>query len=251
LGAYDSTPLEVAAAYTLFANGGNRVSPTLIDMVLSSEDEVLLKTENRPVPVLDARVAYLVLDLLVDNMNRGTGAGSRARGFTAPAAGKTGTSRDGWFVGFTSNLLCAVWVGFDDYRDLGLSGNAAALPIWTAFMKRAVQLPAYRNPQTFIPPEGMVAVPLDPETLQTATADCPEVRTELFILGTEPRDLCPKHRPSLVRRVTRSLSRVIGIRSRPRSQEPVPDAPPKPETGPPAPVRPQPQTPRSLGGNQN
>ena len=251
LGAYDSTPLEVAAAYTLFANGGNRVSPTRIDTVLSSEDEVLLKTENRPVPVLDARVAYLVLDLLVDNMNRGTGAGSRARGFTAPAAGKTGTSRDGWFVGFTSNLLCAVWVGFDDYRDLGLSGNAAALPIWTAFMKRAVQLPTYRNPQTFIPPEGMVAVPLDPETLQTATADCPEVRTELFILGTEPRDLCPKHRPSLVRRVTRSLSRAIGIRSRPRSQEPVPDSPPEPETDPPAPVRPQPQTPRSLGGKQN
>jgi hypothetical protein len=97
----------------------------------------------------------------------------------------------------------------------------------------------------------MVAVPLDPETLQTATADCPEVRTELFILGTEPRDLCPKHRPSLVRRVTRSLSRVIGIRSRPRSQEPVPDSPPEPGTGPPAPVQPQPQTPRSLGGNQN
>lgn len=211
LGAYDSTPLEVAGAYTVFANNGYRVTPVTIAQVLDSDGKVLERNFSQPRLVLDPRVAYLVVDLLMDAINRGTGAGVRSRGFTAPAAGKTGTSRDGWFAGFTSNLLCVVWVGYDDYRDLGLPGSAAALPIWTAFMKRAVALPAYSDLQSFTPPEGMVSVPLDPETLQIATPECPEVRTELFIVGTEPREFCPKHRPSVAQRVTRALSRAIGV----------------------------------------
>jgi len=73
----------------------------------------------------------------------GTGAGVRNMGFTAPAAGKTGTDHDAWFAGFTSNLLCIVWVGNDDYTDIKLQGAQAAAPIWAAFMKRAVQLPQY------------------------------------------------------------------------------------------------------------
>ncbi|MFQ5662344.1 MAG: penicillin-binding protein 1A [Terriglobia bacterium] len=212
LGAYDSTPLEVAGAYTVFANQGEHVAPFLISSVRTAQGKQLRQNLSQARPVLDPRVAYLVLDLLQDTINRGTGAGARARGFTAPAAGKTGTSRDAWFIGFTSNLLCLVWVGFDDARDLGLPGSAAALPIWTAFMKRAVTLPAYRNVENFSPPEGIVSVPIDPETLFVATADCPEARTEKFIVGTEPREFCPKHRPSVLRRVTRTLSRALGIR---------------------------------------
>lgn len=241
LGAYDSTPLELAGAYTVFANGGEQVDPLLISSVLTSEGKVLLENVSKPRPVLDPRVAYLVVDLLQDTINRGTGAGARARGFTAPAAGKTGTSRDAWFIGFTSNLLCVVWVGFDDASDLGLPGSAAALPVWTAFMKRAVSLPAYSHTEDFIPPEGIVSVPLDPETLLLATPECPEVRTERFIVGTEPREFCPKHRPSFLRRVTRGLSRAIGIRPGEGEQvrPPAPDNPPgtdSPEaTGPPPP----------------
>jgi len=225
LGAYDSTPIEVAGAYTVFANGGQRLDPFGIAQVLDINGKVLEQHFSQPQPVLDPRVAYLVVDLLTDAINRGTGAGVRARGFEAPAAGKTGTSRDGWFAGFTSNLLCVVWIGFDDYRDLGLPGSSAALPVWTAFMKRAVALPAYRDLQSFTPPEGIVAVPLDPETLGVATPDCPQTRTELFIAGTEPHELCPKHRPSVVQRVTRALSRAIGIRSEKQEAEP----PPKPD----------------------
>ncbi|MFQ5723358.1 MAG: penicillin-binding protein 1A [Terriglobia bacterium] len=225
LGAYDSTPLEVAGAYTVFANNGSRVAPNPISYVLDANGQVLQHHTVVPQPVLDPRVAYLVLDLLQDTINRGTGAGARARGFTAPAAGKTGTSRDGWFVGFTSNLLCVVWVGFDDYRDLGLPGSAAALPIWTAFMKRAVTLPPYDRVQPFTPPEGIVAVPLDPETLQIATPECPEVRTEIFIAGTEPTEMCPKHRPSLMRRVTRTLSRAVGLGGGRKEKEPEPASP--------------------------
>jgi penicillin-binding protein 1B len=211
LGAYDSTPIEVSGAYTIFANGGDRVDPFLIASVLDRDDHVLQNHQVTPVPVLDPRVAYLVVDLLEDTINRGTGAGARARGFTVPAAGKTGTSRDAWFIGFTSNLLCVVWVGFDDGSDLGLPGSSAALPIWTAFMKRAVGMPAYKDTEEFIPPEGIVSVPLDPETLSVATPECPEVRMERFILGTEPHELCPRHRPSTGQRVTRTLLRAIGV----------------------------------------
>jgi len=201
----------------------------MISTLLDPEGRVLLHQRVEPRPVLDPRVAYLVLDLLQDAMNRGTGAGSRARGFTAPAAGKTGTSRDGWFIGFTSNLLAAVWIGFDDARDLGLPGSASALPVWTAFMKRAVVLPQYRNLEEFIPPEGIVAVPIDPETLAVAVPECPVVRTEKFLVGTEPHDLCPKHRPSGFRSVTRTLLRAIGLgRDGRRPAEPPPVNPSKP-----------------------
>jgi penicillin-binding protein 1B len=219
LGAYDSMPIEVAGAYTVFANGGERVEPYLIGDVLDHESRVLQTHTLNPVLVLDPQVAYMVVDLLQDTMNRGTGAGARARGFTAPAAGKTGTSRDAWFIGFTSNLLCVVWVGFDDYSDLGLPGSSAALPIWTAFMKRAVAMPAYQDTEEFIPPEGIVSVPLDPETLSIATPDCTEVRMERFIVGTEPQQLCPRHRPSAARRVTRTLLRSVGVQGNDRQKE--------------------------------
>ncbi len=122
---------------------------------------------------LDPRVAYLVTSMMEDVIDHGTGATVRARGFTAPAAGKTGTSRDGWFAGYTSNLLAIVWVGFDDNRDLGLSGANAPAPIWAEFMNRAIQLPAYSDVQPFAMPEGVTRVTIDPDTLQLATPECP------------------------------------------------------------------------------
>jgi len=219
LGAYESTPLEVIGAYTIFANQGERVDPFLIRSVKTSDGAVLEEHQSIPRPALDPRVAYLVTNLLEETINHGTGAGTRARGFVAPAAGKTGTSRDAWFVGFTSNLLCAVWVGFDDYSDLGLPGATAALPIWAEFMKRAVALPAYRNVQPFVPPEGIITVAIDPETLQLATPECPEVRPEVFILGTEPKELCPKHRRALAQRITKTLMHAIDVRRQPEREK--------------------------------
>ena len=100
--------------------------------------------------------------LLKDVMNHGTAAGVRARGFTLPAAGKTGTSRDGWFAGFTSNLVCVIWIGFDDNRDLGLTGGVADAPIWADFMIRATALPAYKDVKDFTPPDGVQSVMIDP-----------------------------------------------------------------------------------------
>ncbi len=193
LGAYEMTPVEVAAGYTIFANGGTRAEPLYIRSVVSAGGTVLERSAPRTRPALDPRVAYLVNSVLQDVVNRGTGAVVRSRGFTAPAAGKTGTSHDGWFAGFTSNLLCIVWVGFDDNRDLGLSGSASAAPIWAEFMKRAVALSAYKDTQGFAAPAGVTSVMIDPETLQLATPQCPITREEVFVLGTEPTEFCERH----------------------------------------------------------
>ena len=107
-----------------------------------------------------------------------------------PAAGKTGTSHDGWFAGFTSELLCIVWVGFDDNRELDLEGAKSALPIWTEFMKRALDYKEYRNTKPFDAPDGIVTLEIDPLSGQPATANCPTRRQEVFIAGTQPLDSC-------------------------------------------------------------
>ena len=193
LGAYEMTPLEVAGGYTIFANEGVRAEPMFIRSVVDSSGEPLEHNVARTRRALDPRVTYLVTSMLEDVINHGTGATVRARGFTAPAAGKTGTSRDGWFAGYTSNLLAIVWVGFDDNRDLGLSGGNAPAPIWAEFMKRAILLPAYRDVQPFAMPEGVIRVTIDPETLQLATPACPVTRQEVYIHGTEPTEFCSLH----------------------------------------------------------
>jgi penicillin-binding protein 1B len=148
----------------------------------------------RRTPVLDPRVTFLVTSILEDVVNRGTGAGVRSRGFRAPAAGKTGTSHDGWFAGYTTNLLCVVWVGFDDNRELNLSGSRSAGPIWAEFMKEAVMLPGFSNAQQFERPEGVVSLTIDPETRQLASPACPAIREEVFIAGTEPEETCSLHK---------------------------------------------------------
>ncbi len=114
----------------------------------------------------------------------------RARGFTAPAAGKTGTSNDAWFAGFTSNLLCVVWIGNDDYTDLKLEGNKIAAPIWAEFMKHAVQLPEYSDTRQFLAPQGVSTVRLDKVTNLLADASCPQDYDVVFLDGTAPTQTC-------------------------------------------------------------
>jgi len=193
LGAYEMTPLDVAGGYTVFANGGVRAEPMFLRRVVSGDGSVLENNQPRTREVLDPRVAYLVTNVMEDVINHGTGYPARARGFNAPAAGKTGTSHDGWFAGFTSNLLCVVWVGFDDNRELGLAGGASAAPIFGEFMKRAAALPAYRDVQEFPIPDGVVALEIDPETQQLATPYCPVKRTEVYLRGTDPTEFCARH----------------------------------------------------------
>jgi len=174
LGAYDVMPLEIAGAYTMFANGGIRVTPTAIAGAVEQHQAI------------DARLAGLMVSMLEEVMRSGTAAGVRARGFTLPAAGKTGTSHDGWFAGFTSQLLCVVWVGFDDYRELNLEGAKSALPIWTDFMKRAAQKAPYRNARPFPMPSGIEPATICTQSGELAGDYCPDTRTEYFIAGSEP-----------------------------------------------------------------
>ena len=111
-------------------------------------------------------------------------------GFIAPAAGKTGTSHDAWFAGFTSNLLCVVWVGNDDYTDIKLEGAQVAAPIWADFMKQAIQLPQYSDVKDFTPPDGVQLVSLDKMTNLLADAACPDDYQAAFLAGTAPTDTC-------------------------------------------------------------
>src|SRR5215475_3588980 len=193
LGAYEMTPVDVAAAYTAFADGGIRAEPQFIKDVVSSTGEVLEKADPQTKNVLDPRVTFLVDSVLKDVMNKGTAAGVRARGFTLPAAGKTGTSRDGWFSGFTDNLVCVIWIGFDDNRDLGLTGGDAAAPIWADFMIRATTLPGYRDVRELDKPEGVDSDIIDADTLELATPNCPVTREEVYVSGSGPTQFCELH----------------------------------------------------------
>ncbi len=193
LGAYDATPIEMAAAYTVYANRGTYVKPDFLAQVKEQNGTLMYDHQPETHQVLDPRVNYLMVSMLEEVMRSGTAAGVRARGFKAPAAGKTGTSHDGWFAGFTSELLCVVWVGFDDNRELNLEGAHSALPIWTEFMKRASQLREYRDVKPFSAPDGIVTIQIDPESGMPATPFCPSTRQEVFIAGTEPVGTCPLH----------------------------------------------------------
>jgi penicillin-binding protein 1B len=193
LGAYEMTPVEVAAGYTAFATMGTRAEPLYLRSVVSADGKLEESDAVRTRPVLDPRVAFLTTSLMEGVISRGTGASVRSLGFTAPAAGKTGTSHDGWFAGFTSNLLCVIWIGFDDNRDLGLSGSQTAAPIWAEFMKRAVALPAYKNTQDFEPPPGVIQEAIDPQSGQLASSACSQSVQEYFIAGTEPTEVCDGH----------------------------------------------------------
>jgi penicillin-binding protein 1B len=190
LGSYGATPIDMAGAYTTFANGGVRIDPWLVASVRSAAGDVLNDYPPNSKPILDPRVAYLTLALMQNVVNAGTGATIRAHGFTAPAAGKTGTSHDAWFAGFTSNLLCVVWIGNDDYSDVKLEGGKTAAPIWADFMKRAVQLPQYSDTRQFVAPAGVSTVRLDRVTNLLADASCSQGYDAVFLDGTAPTQTC-------------------------------------------------------------
>ena len=194
LGSYEATPLQIAGAYTALVNGGTMKRPYFVRQVRDAQGRELYRRTPEDVEVMDPRVAFMVTELLQDVMLRGTGAGARyTYKFEEPAAGKTGTDDDGWFAGFTNNLLCVVWVGFDDNTDIAIEGARSALPIWAEFMKRAHAVRPYRNPPPFEAPEGVVRVELDPDTLELATGGCPNPQTEYFIAGSQPTRFCGLH----------------------------------------------------------
>ena len=186
LGAFEVTPLDVTAAYTAFANRGIRTEPRFIRYVRANQGQTLFKSEVEEREVMDTRVAYIVTDMMKDVIQHGSGIRARLTYGITNAAGKTGTDDDGWFAGFTNNLVCAVWVGFDDNTDLGLEGAHSALPIWAMFMKKTHELAIYANPGPFEQPEGVVRVPVDPVQRSLTQNHCEGCTHEVYIAGTQP-----------------------------------------------------------------
>src|SRR3984893_7689655 len=172
LGAYDATPLDMAGAYTVFANNGVHINPWLLASVRNTKGDIVSDFSPEAKQVMDPRAAYLTQSLLEGVMNWGYGYAVRQHGFMAPAPAKTSTSHDAWFAAYTSNLICIVWVGNDDYTDVKLSGAIASAPIWAEFMNREIKLPQYSDVKPFSPPEGVTVVRIDKATSLLVDDSC-------------------------------------------------------------------------------
>jgi penicillin-binding protein 1A len=186
LGSSAISPLELASAYGVFAALGKRSEPWVVQSITGPGGKPWPIPGRSATEVLPPFQAGLMNSLLLSVVQEGTGSEARALG--RPVAGKTGTSneqKDAWFGGYTAQISCVVWVGYDDLRSIGKAeyGAKAALPIWLAFMKAAHEdLPK----EDFPMPEGLVHVKIDPQSGLLAYEDMEGAMDELFIDGTEP-----------------------------------------------------------------
>ncbi len=192
IGTYDATPLDIAGAYTIFANNGVHLKPWVLAGVRNPQGDIVADFTPQAKQILDPRVAFLTQSLLEGVINYGTGATVRAHGFMAPAAGKTGTEHDSWFAGYTSNLLCVIWVGNDDYTDIKIQGADAAAPMWAEFMTRALHIPQYSDMKALGPvPSGVEVLSIDRASDLIADPTCPtDIFSAAFLVGTAPESTC-------------------------------------------------------------
>lgn len=202
LGASGVTVLELTSAYGIFANGGVQTKPVNIQYVLDTAGRIIYtsdNSQNEPTHVLDEKVAYQITSFMESVIQDGTGRRARRMGLTRPAAGKTGTTNDNvdaWFVGYTTDLVVGVWVGFDknrlSRRNYNQEGAKAALPIWAQFM-----IDAARGPEKPFPvPKGIVFREVNKKSgFLRKAGKCPEedISREPFIEGQQPEKLCPLH----------------------------------------------------------
>jgi 1A family penicillin-binding protein len=205
------TPLELTAAFSVFPNGGLAVQPRAITRVVDADGIVALENPPSSERVISPEVAYQMVAMLEDVIERGTGASARGLGVTFPAGGKTGTTddfHDAWFVGFSSRVVAGVWVGFDQPQTIGREayGSRFALPIWSDFMRRAARI---RAPQGFEPPSGLREEQLCRISYLRPVEGCP-VYTEYFKEGDAvPDQLCPIHQGTVKQRVRRAIDDLL------------------------------------------
>ena len=183
LGAFEVTPLEMAGAYTMFANEGKLLQPHALVRVLSLDGTLAQAYTYPEKQVLSPQVAYLMTNIMEGVIQKGTAVRVRGMGFDLPAAGKTGTSRDGWFAGYTKDYVVIAWVGFDDNTDLNIEGAKSALPIWTDFMIKAEQLYPPRDLEAmfFAAPDGIVHENVEHANAEMPIKGCEEDYTEAFL----------------------------------------------------------------------
>lgn len=191
LGVFPTSPLELAAAYATFANGGYLVTPHSIQEVRDARLGHVMQTTLKHEPVLSPQLTFQVTDLLTSVLKPNGTAYGVHQYLHSPAAAKTGTTDgDVWTVGYTPKLVCAVWVGYDDNHPLSMTESHLAAPIWAKFMGTAQQhLPA----SWYTPPAGLVKRTIDPVTAKLATDTCSTTETDYFVTGTEPTENCPLH----------------------------------------------------------
>jgi penicillin-binding protein 1B len=193
LGSFEVTPMELAYAYATIASGGIRYEPFPLFSVTTADGGIVSEDRVRWERAIDPRAAYLAGYAMEGVLARGTARSASDFGVNFPASGKTGTTdgnRDAWFVGYTPDVVCAVWVGYDSGADTGLAGARGALPIWARFL-RALYPSA--GPVALLPPEGIATAEIDPESGLLATSACPHTFREAFVAGTEPAETCPLH----------------------------------------------------------
>jgi penicillin-binding protein 1B len=170
LGVEEATPLQMASAYSVFVNNGQRVEPRVIASV---NERTSSQTTPAATQVISPTTAYMMTNMLAAVIDKGTAKKARGAVKGTAIAGKTGTSRDGWFIGYSPNLVCAVWIGFDDNTQLGLTGADAALPAWVEFMSGAMSVRPDLGGTNFECPEGIKFVEIDSSSGLISTVTCP------------------------------------------------------------------------------
>jgi penicillin-binding protein 1B len=192
IGADETTLLELTGAYQVFASGGIESPPFAVEDVVDAAGHEIYHHADASERVVEPAVAYLITGALEQVLRYGTGAAAPRMGVTFPAAGKTGTTQDyhdAYVIGYTPELVCGVWVGFDEPHSIGLTGAGAALPAWARFMVEA----AGPGSPGFPEPSGITMATIDPQSGGLATASCPRAIALPFLLGTAPTNICPLH----------------------------------------------------------
>lgn len=187
LGVGTVTPLQIAAGYCVFANGGNRVTPYFIKTIKNYNGQVVFEiTPPPPVPAISPQIAYLITSALQDAIQSGTGVRAKALG-RQDLAGKTGTTNewvDAWYSGYNRDIVATAWVGFDDNRSLKEYGAMAALPMWMYFMAEYLKDKPEHAPAM---PPGLVTVKIDPGSGRIANEHSPGAIYEIFTEDTVPQ----------------------------------------------------------------
>ncbi len=197
LGTMEVTPLQLAAAYASFANGGKQVEPVFIDRIVSGEEKLLYTAPETDRTIVSEQTAYMITDMLQATVERGTA--RKAQGVLGRNvfAGKTGSSNDGWFVGYTPNLVTVVWVGTDGNEDLHTTGGEIALPLWVDFMRASIQSRPELGGAAFSMPRGLTSVVVDPETGMLADHYCPTSERVVMKSASVSNIKCLLHQPRI------------------------------------------------------
>jgi penicillin-binding protein 1A len=201
------SPLDLAAAYSIFPGEGEKADPRSLQSVTNADGEEVFAEPVSRRRVLSEQVAFQMLSMLRDVVDRGTGSQARTLGVRGAVGGKTGTTdeyHDAWFVGFSNSVVAAVWVGFDTPASIGREAYAArvAVPIWADFMKRIARTRPFAP---FSIPDGLRAEELCNVSYLRPVEECPTY-VEYFKEGDAvPSALCPIHKGTLKQRATRAV----------------------------------------------